>query len=480
MKRIAVIGAGPAGLSAAYELCAHQEIPVILESDPISLGGLSRTGRYRGFCYDIGGHRFFSKNAEIVRLWREFLGEDLLEVRRLSKIYYRGRFFDYPLKPWNALRNLGLSEAVACLADYLKVTLSPRRPVINFEDWVINAVGERLYKIFFKTYKEKVWGMPCHLISKDWAAQRIKGLNLFASLAHSLGWNRKNGPRTLAETFYYPRLGPGMLWERVGQAVERAGGRICMGQQVSRLLRDHHGVHTLVTGSQQHAVDSVISTMPLASLVMGLDPPAPSQVQNAANNLAYRDFLTVILLVEGPPRFPDQWIYVHEPEVKVGRIQSFGNWSPSMAPEPNMQCFGLEYFCFEKDALWSMSDVQLISLATRELVHLGLATSEQVRDGTVARAAKAYPVYDQDYGQQVGIIRRFLEAELPNLQVVGRNGMHRYNNQDHAMLTGIMAARYLLGTGGYNLWQVNGEAEYIENGCVSESFRLVPKLLHQA
>lgn len=470
-----VIGAGPAGLSAGYELVNRGEQLTIYEQDKW-VGGISRTVSYHGYRFDIGGHRFFSKNEEIEKYWKDLLGDDLLTCHRLSRIYYGGKFYDYPLKVANAFRNLGLLDTTTSIGSYVKSRLFPRNPTVSFEDWVINHFGFQLYQRFFKTYTEKVWGMPCHEISADWAVQRIQGLSLSRAIWSAI-WPKSLQAslptKSLIEAFRYPRLGPGMLWERVAERTRSGGGTIHLGAEVRRLDwtrgRGITGVKTL-DGRTEHP-DQVISSMPLRTLIQSLVPRVPEAIGQAAESLQYRDFITVALIVDAPTLFPDQWIYIHDPRVKVGRIQNFKNWSPDMVANPAMTCLGMEYFCFAGDGLWAMSDQALLALAEREARLTGLLGQAACVDGMVVRVPKAYPVYDDQYVTHVLSIRHFLEREIPNLQCVGRNGMHRYNNQDHAMLTGMLAAQNVCGAK-HDLWAVNADAEYLEDNL---GVRRVPR-----
>ncbi len=482
-KQIVVIGAGPAGLTAAYEL-AKQAVAVTVLEKSDTVGGISRTARYKGFRFDIGGHRFFSKSDDIEDFWNEILKERLFERNRLSRIFYRNRFFDYPIRPLNALSNLGVLTASACLLSYGKARLFPPRSVRSFEDWMIASFGRTLYEIFFKTYTEKVWGMPCSEISADWAAQRIKGLSMSSLIKSMLLPTPTRGAviKTLIDRFRYPGHGPGEMWEAVAKAVEARGGNLVFEAPVIRLERNADGLVQIWTGGKAERAypgTDFLSTMPMRELVQALDPPAPEAVQVAARSLGYRDFLTVALIIDEPALFPDHWIYIHDPSVRMGRIQNFKNWSPEMVPDPRYTCLGLEYFCFEGDGLWNATDDELIALGCKELGQLGLVDPEKVVDGTVVRQPKAYPVYDDFYRQNVEIIRSFLEREVPNLQLIGRNGMHRYNNQDHAMMTGMLAARNITTDEHYNLWLVNSDAQYqeeIREGDDSTG-RLVPQRL---
>jgi len=410
---------------------------VIVEQDPEHVGGIARTVNYKGFRFDIGGHRFFSKNPEIEKLWSEILGDRMLERARLSRIYYRGRFFKYPLETWDALSQLGLFQAAACMMSYLAARVRPQREIRSFEDWVVNAFGRRLYETFFKSYTEKVWGIPCDQISADWAAQRIKDLSMRALIKRALGFGSSNGKviKTLIDRFRYPMHGPGEMWEELARTVRRRGAALHMGESVIGIQRGPGGARAITTAAANgtgstYQGGQFISTMPMRELVGALDPAAPPEVISAANSLKYRDFITVALIIDDPELFPDNWIYVHEPGVSVGRIQNFKNWSPGMVTDPRYTVLGLEYFCFDSDSMWSAPDKELVALGAREIAKLGLAREAQVEDGTVVRQRAAYPVYDGDYARAVDVIRDFIEREIPNLQLVGRNGMHKYNNQD--------------------------------------------------
>jgi protoporphyrinogen oxidase len=464
---VVVVGAGPAGLSAAYELVQHGRPVLVLEQDPACVGGLARTIEYKGFRFDVGGHRFFSKNPEIEALWTELMGERMRVRRRLSRIYYKGRFYKYPLEPLDALRKLGPREAVRCLMSYLHAQRNSQQPVRSFEDWVVRAFGRRLYEIFFRSYTEKVWGVDCSEISAEWAAQRIKGLSIASLMRTFLPGGPRNGAviKTLVDSFRYPPHGPGEVWARVAELVRKNGGVVRMGE---RLVRVRHSAGRVTSVTVQngetlttHEGEQFISTMPLADLVAALEPAAPDEVVSSARALRYRDFITVALILKQAQVFPDNWIYIHDSRVHVARIQNFKNWSSEMVPDQRFTMLGLEYFCFEGDVLWSSSDEELIAIAKKELATLELASIADVVDGVVVRQSKAYPMYDHSYSINVAKVRDFLEREASNLQVAGRNGMHKYDNQDHAMLTGLMAARNIMG-GSFDLWRVNSDAEYLE------------------
>lgn len=489
LESTVVIGAGPAGLSAAYELNRKGWPVTVLEADPVQVGGLSRTAIYQGYRFDIGGHRFFSKSAEIEALWTEILGSEMQVCQRLSRILYQGVFFDYPIRPFDVFSKLGPVFTTLCLLSYLKARLLPRSKPVSFEDWVIDQFGERLYRTFFKTYTEKVWGIPCSQISADWAAQRIKGLSMASLIRKTLFPGGEGVIKTLIDRFRYPRLGPGQMWERIQTLLAEAGQPVQLDRKVTEIDWDKGGIYRVQARSRQGESFGVtgqqfISTMPLRSLVRSLVPAAPEPVRAAAEQLRYRDFLTVVLVVDVPDLFPDNWIYIHDPSVRVGRIQNFKNWSGDMVPNAEVTCLGLEYFCSVSDPFWRQTQADLLVLAETELRQLGLLKKANVLDGTVIRAPKAYPVYDHSYQTHIQTIRAFLEEVLPNLQLAGRNGMHRYNNQDHAMMTGLLAARNILvGERRYDLWRVNQDAEYLEEGDPTAALmggRAVPQAMGQS
>ena len=467
-RPILIIGAGPAGLTAARELVELGVPAIVVDQDP-QVGGLARTVQYKGFRFDIGGHRFFTKVHSVTNLWREMLGDEFLRRPRLSRIFYRRRFFDYPLKPFNALWNLGILTSISVLLSCLWIKVFPIVPERSFTDWVSNRFGRVLFRIFFKSYTEKVWGIPCDRIAPQWAAQRIKGLSLKTAVLTMLLPSRRNGNiKSLIEEFEYPRLGPGQMWEAFAQRIEGAGGSIRLSSRVVAVHHDNQRITAVdvegAGGRYLQPVSHVISTMPVRQLVQQLAPAAPPAVIDAAGSLKYRDFLAVALIIDQREVFPDNWIYVHDERVRVGRIQNFKNWSPDMVPDDRYTCLGLEYFCFDGDALWSSSDADLIALASRELESLGLVRPGLVRDGTVVRAAKAYPVYDEGYQAALDEAKAFL-ARFENLQLIGRNGMHKYNNQDHSMLTAMLAVRNLFGES-HDLWAVNADDEYHEEQSV--------------
>jgi len=487
-EHVVVIGGGPAGLTAADLLTRAGVKATVLEADPEYVGGISRTAKYKGYRFDIGGHRFFSKSAEVEDYWTDLLGDDLLIRPRTSRIYYDGKYFSYPLKPVEAFKTLGPVEATRCAASYGKARIRPNPDPQNFEEWVTNQFGERLYSIFFKTYTEKVWGMPCSEISADWAAQRIKGLSLGSAVLSAIKPKKEGDEvvKTLIDSFRYPRLGPGMMWERAAERVEEQGGTVKLGQRVVGLeaSEDEAGrwIVTAENASRErstYVADDVISSMPMRSLMRALGG-APEPVTEAAEALRYRDFLIVALIVRGPDRFSDNWVYIHDSAVTVGRVQNFKSWSPEMVPDPDTNCYGLEYFCSRGDDVWEQDDESLIEMAKAELVELGMAEAGEIEDGHVVRQPKAYPVYDATYTENVAAVRSYLEDAYEGLHLIGRNGMHKYNNQDHAIMTAMLTVDNILaGTPLYDPWQVNEDAEYHESGSAgsegASGLRLVPQ-----
>jgi protoporphyrinogen oxidase len=461
-------GAGPAGLTAAYELAKRGIKPLVLEAGT-RVGGLSRTEEYRGYRFDIGGHRFYTKAEEVQQIWRELLGEEFLRRPRLSRIYFNHKFFNYPLSLKNVIGNLGLWESARIVLSYGYSQIRQIKPEQSFEQWVVNRFGWRLYRTFFKTYTEKVWGIPCTEIRAEWAAQRIKGLSLISAVKQALFGS--NDVKSLIEEFDYPRFGPGQMWECCETRVKELGGDVELRTPV-RGVRHQDGVITSISVGRDDSVreipiDQYISSVPLNQLIESLDPPAPPAVLSAARGLKYRDFLVVAIVINQPDLFPDNWVYVHDSQARVGRIQNFKNWSPDLVPDSSKTCLGMEYFCSEGDDIWELPDAELIQLAAQEIENLSLARTADVEDGCVIRALKAYPVYDGEYQGHLNVLREYL-SHFKNLQTIGRNGMHRYNNQDHSMLCGLYAAQNLFGAK-HDLWDINTERSYYEEQRVNRS-----------
>ena len=518
-----IAGAGPAGLTAALELLRRSDItPLVFEADT-QVGGISKTVNYRGNRMDLGGHRFFSKSDWVMRWWQEILpvaqGEldpgaavpisyqqqsrefspshlgdpssdaVMLVRQRLSRIFYRRRFFDYPLKlSSRTLHNMGLLETLRIGLSYGQAQLIRRAPEATLEDFLVNRFGDRLYRTFFKDYTEKVWGVPCGEISAEWGAQRIKGLSVTKALAHAIlspfrsggDTSQKSTETSLIERFLYPKFGPGQMWEEVARHVQARGGEIHLGHRIVALKRiglEIVGatVRDESTGAvREVSCDFFVSTMPVRDLTAMLQPD-DSQVIRVADGLPYRDFMTAGLLLRrmnlksnesdrgaanGMP--PDNWIYIQEPDVKIGRLQVFNNWSPALVPDPNTIWLGLEYFCNEGDPLWTMDSGKFIDFAAAELEKIGMISRSDVLDGTMVRVPKAYPAYFGEYNR-FAVVRDYLER-FSNLYPVGRNGMHRYNNQDHSMLAanGAVTAILNAGAGKSAIWQINADEEYHE------------------
>jgi len=481
--RVVILGAGPAGLTAAYELSSLGIDCVVLEQDAV-VGGLARTVEHKGFRFDIGGHRFYTKVSLVQQIWREVLGEDLLTRKRLSRIYYKSRFFRYPLEPFDAFEGLGVRETFRCSLSFLRSRLFPTLPERDFETWVSNRFGRRLFETFFKSYTEKVWGMDCRKIAAEWAAQRIQGLSLWSLLRDAVFPRSGSKIKTLIKDFQYPRLGPGMLWSRMREIVEQRGVPVILNALVESLQWQEGRLVSVQAGGKIYHGAQFISSIPIRELIEKLDPAAPPALSAAAQQFHYRDFVLVALMVRGRNLFPDNWIYLHDPAVTAGRVQNYGNWSPEMTPDPDLTCLGVEYFCNTSDVIWKAPDEDLIALAKREMAQLGLLREEDVVDGAVVRMPKAYPVYDDAYGDGLAAMRNFL-AQVPNLQLVGRNGMHRYNNQDHSMLTAILAARNIAGAR-FDLWNLSVDEDYLEAGpqisneelaAMEQSQPLVPKTI---
>ena len=469
-----VLGGGPAGLTAGYLLGKAGRDVVVLEGEG-QVGGLAKTVERDGYRFDLGGHRFFTKAKEVDALWHEVLGDEFLRRPRMSRIYWNSRYLDYPLRGPDVIRKLGPVELARCMGSYLVAAARPKGEEESLEQWVTNRFGRRLFELFFKTYNEKVWGVPASEIRAEWAAQRIKGLSFFSAAKAAFFGNRGNKIKSLINEFNYPRYGPGQMWEAMTEAIEANGGTVRLDARVERIELDGDGVAAVHVDGERLEPDAVISSLPLREVVEMTTPAPPDEVLAAARGLRYRDFLTVALVVDGEDLFPDNWIYIHEPGVRVGRIQNYRSWSPWMVPDPTKACVGLEYFCFAGDDLWSMDDGALVELAARELEQLRLAPRSAVERGFAIRVPKAYPIYDARYAERVAVVRAWLET-IDNLQQVGRNGLHRYNNSDHSMLTAMRAVENLVAGAQHDIWAVNAESVYHETDVADEHpYRTAPE-----
>jgi protoporphyrinogen oxidase/predicted dehydrogenase len=465
----AILGGGPAGLTAAYIIGRRGKPGALFEADG-TVGGIAKTVEFNGYRFDLGGHRFFTKLGPVQRLWEEMLNGDFLTRPRLSRIFYSGKFFSYPITAKDVVGRLGLFESARCALSYLWASRRRKRDADTFEEWVTTRFGRRLYEAFFRSYTEKVWGIPGSEIRSLWAAQRIKNFSLGKAIMSILGLKREH-VTTLIEEFRYPRLGPGQMWEAFADRAEESGIGIHLNHRVAELKHADGRIQSVVVRQNgdvfEHPVDSVISSLALSDLVLGLDPAPPPEVERAARTLRYRDLVLVALMSTEDEPFPDNWIYLHDPETRAGRVQNFGAWSADMV-RPGTTCLGVEYFCFQGDDIWEMSDKDAVELATQELSRIGLIDPSKVIDGVKVLVPRAYPMYDAHFEEAVATIRTYL-GRFENLQTCGRNGLHRYNNQDHSMWTAILAALNILDGADHDVWSVNTEAEYLEEGELVEA-----------
>jgi protoporphyrinogen oxidase len=451
-----ILGAGPAGLSGAYELARSKKNVFIFEKES-QVGGISKTIKFKGCFFDLGGHRFHTNFSEVSSLWEEVLGEDFLVRPRLSRIYYKNKFFDYPLTPINAFFGLGTLESLGIVLSYCKSKIFPFKKEDNMEQWVSNRFGKKLFRTFFKTYTEKVWGISCNELSSDWSAQRIKNLSLFEAIKNAIFPKEEIKAKTLIDKFRYPKYGPGMMYEGMAKKIIESGGEIVLDSKVKEIIREGDRIKSVRIESRDkmmcYSAENFISTIPISQLVKIISPRADESIIAAADSLKYRSFVSVGIILNCPNPFPDNWIYVHSPEIKLGRIQNFKNWSAFMVDEKNKTTLGLEYFCSEGDEFWKMSDADIIELGLGEVEKLGLIKKSDYIAGFVTRVSKAYPIYDKNYKENMKIIRKYLST-FANLQTIGRNGMFRYNNMDHSVLAGLWAAGNILGEKN-NIWDIN-------------------------
>lgn len=468
--KVGVIGAGPAGLACAYQLAKAGIKTEVYEASG-SVGGLAKTIELWNQKVDLGPHRFFSRDARVNKLWLEVVGRDYSMVDRLTRILYRGRFFNYPLRQFDVISKLGTTETLRCLFSYMRENVAPNisnHDEDTFESWVVRRFGRRLFEIFFKTYSEKLWGIPCDELDADFAAQRIKKFSLYEALKSSLPLNGRNNHNTLVEKFAYPHGGTGKVYERMASFVSANGGNIYLGTPVRRVVNIDGRVRglELADGTVKNA-DHVVSSMPLTKLVLTMEG-AGEEVINAAKSLGFRNTILVYLKVGSADLFPDNWVYVHSPDIKAGRITNFRNWSPYLYGAEKSTILALEYWCCDDDELWVLGEDQLIELAKKELTRTGLATLDQIEEGYVHRIHKCYPVYRKGYRKVLKPIVDYLNG-VEGLTVIGRYGSFKYNNQDHSILMGILAAENIAFGADYDLWAVNTDYEYQESALISET-----------
>ncbi|MFA6428759.1 MAG: NAD(P)/FAD-dependent oxidoreductase [Candidatus Buchananbacteria bacterium] len=462
-----VIGAGPAGLSAGYELAKNGQQVLVIETEE-AVGGLCRTMDFQGYKFDFGGHRFFTKNDEVQKLWQDLLGDDFLERDRLSRIYYRQKFFAYPIKLFDALSKLGPWESFLIGLSLIKTRIKKlfnKKPEITFEDWVVNRFGERLFKHFFKSYTEKLWGVSVKELGADWAAQRMKDLSLW-QLLKTFVYKQEGQIKSLIEKFNYPKFGPGMFFERMAEEIKKNRGEILLNSKLIKIIHQQGKISSLITKNTltgettELVANNFISSMPLNEMLKILDPEPPAEIMFLVKKMRFRSFFDVCLIVNKKEIVPDNWIYIHEPEVRLMRLQNFKNWSPFMSPDSNKTPIGAEYTVWDTDELWSLPDNQVISLAKKELAQINLIAEDLSSDGIVIRNKYAYPVYHLDYKTDLEQIFAYLKKFI-NFQTIGRSGLYRYNNMDHSMLTGLYAARNILGAK-LNILEINADEEYHE------------------
>jgi len=473
MRDIVIIGAGPSGLSAAVEATNCGATVTVVEKLE-QVGGLARTIEFDGNRFDIGPHRFFTKNEEVRTLFETVLGTDLVRVPRLTRILHDGVYFDYPLTPINAIKGIGFGGGLAVASSYASARIRrslASRPADTFEEWIVERFGRTLFETFFKTYTEKVWGISCSRIGADWAAQRIRGLSLTTALRNALFKTGSATVKTLVDEFGYPRLGAGQTYEKMADSLGGVGGRVTTRANVVSMRRDGMRLRAVAVeepGGHRQDVEGryFLTSATLSDTIAMMDPPAPPEVVRASRALRYRDHIAVNLVVAGSP-FPDNWIYVHDTGTTVARVANYRNFSPEMARSPDVSPLTAEYFSFPQDPLALSSDADLIKLATRELDQLGLVERERIIGGFVVRSERAYPVMEIGYQTHIDTIRNWLDG-FENLLPIGRSGMFKYNNQDHAMATGMLAARTVLGLGRFDPWRVNIDASYHEDGISPE------------
>lgn len=459
MSKYLIIGAGPAGLTAGLSLVEKGGLVTILEQGT-QVGGISKTVVYKKYHFDIGGHRFFTKNQEVANLWKKTLPKDFTEKNRISRIYYQGKFYSYPLEPLNALVNLGPFRAMTAFLSHLRTKSNPIKPEKTLEDVYINSFGQYLYDKFFRVYSTRLWGIPPHQMAPDWGKARVGKLSLLNAVKDAF-FPQKAEIKSLIKRFYYPKLGPGQMWEAFAQKIKEGKGEILLNSKVQKIKHVGKKIISVTTqDNRQFKLDQLISSMPIRDLVNAFEPSPPAEILKAANELKYRDYILVALVIKAKNIFPDQWIYVQDPGFMNVRVQNINNWSQSMAGDKNKTVLGMEYVVSQGDPLWQMKDWELIGLAKGEAFKLGFAKIEEIVDARVVRELKVYPVYDRHYHRYLSAVKKYLSV-FTNLTLIGRNGMHRYNNMDHSMLTAMLAVENLFGAK-HDLWQVNADQEYHE------------------
>ncbi len=467
MKKVIVIGAGPAGLTAAYQLSKESNVKVQVFESSNSVGGLSKSIKIWGQTVDLGPHRFFSKDNRINKLFHELVKGEYSIVDRKTRIYYNQRFFEYPLRFFNVISNVSLFKIVRVVYFFGFQKVFPAKDISTFEGWIISRFGKELYNMFFKNYTEKLWGIPCSKIDSDWAAQRIKKLTLFQAIKHSIFHDKKNTHKTLVDQFMYPKGGTGRLYDNAVQLIEENNGEVFLNQGVKRILLNESETKAIgveLISGEKILGDHVISTMPLTIMVKQL-PGLSQEVKKAADSLYFRNTILVYLEVDRNNLFTDNWLYIHSNEVLHGRITNFSNWCPTLNGNKNSTILCLEYWCFENDSIWEQIDSQLIDLASNEVRKIKLVSdNDTILNGKVIKIPRSYPVYETGYSDNVNTIKKHLDR-IDNLDAIGRYGSFKYNNQDHSILMGLMVSDKVLGESGIDLWKVNSDEEYHEDAA---------------
>ena len=462
--KIGIIGAGPAGITAAYELAKAGADVHLYEAGP-DVGGLAKSLDLWNQRVDLGPHRFFSSDTRVNELWLEVAGKDYAMVDRLTRIYYKKKFYFYPLKPFDALFNLGFFQAFLCVLSYVKEKISPTPDDGTFESWVVNRFGRRLFDIFFKTYSEKLWGISCKELDADFAAQRIKKLSLFEAIKNAVFGGGGNKHKTLVDQFAYPLRGSGMVYENMRDSILSHGGHVWLNTPVKRLITSNGKATAIeLENAEVHEFDHIISSMPISHLVTRI-PGVPEEIKNLASSLQFRNTILVYLHVQGVDLFPDNWLYVHSADLQMGRLTNFRNWVPDIYGKENSSILVLEYWCYDEDSLWKDSDASLIALAKKELIQTGLIKNAPISDGHVHKISKCYPVYEMGYRKKLVPVEEYLSG-IQHLSVIGRYGAFKYNNQDHSILMGILAAENILKGSKHNLWDINTDYENYQEASV--------------